>query len=191
MRLHNARIAPLAEDEWSAEQREIAAPILQRGPLLNIFRTFLRAPAAFSAFLAYGGYILSKRNALPPRERELVILRTGFLCACGYEWAQHLAIGKHAGLSDEEIVRIKSGPNAAGWSPADQTLLQACDQLVNDKFIATPIWTALRAHFSERQCMDLILTVGQYTQVSMFLNALGVQLDAGQALDPDLARFES
>ena len=30
------------------------------------------------------------------------------------------------------------------------------------------------------------MTVGQYTQVSMFLNTVGVPLDPGQALDPDL-----
>jgi 4-carboxymuconolactone decarboxylase len=34
--------------------------------------------------------------------------------------------------------------------------------------------------------MDLVFTVGQYTQVSMILNSFGVQLDPGQTLDPDL-----
>lgn len=189
MRLKQARLAPLEESEWSGEQREIAGPLLQRGPLLNIFRTFLRAPSAFKAFLTYGGYILSKRNSLPSRERELVILRTGFLCGSGYEWTQHVAIGRNSSLTDEEIARIKTGPEI-GWSHADQALLQACDQLVKDKFIATPAWQALKTHFSEQQCIDAILTVGQYTQVSMFLNTLGVQLDPGQVLDPDLARFE-
>ena len=36
--------------------------------------------------------------------------------------------------------------------------------------------------------MDLVMTVGQYTQVSMMLNSFGVQLDPGQTLDPDLDR---
>jgi 4-carboxymuconolactone decarboxylase len=190
MRLKQARLSPLEESDWSDAQREIAAPMLQRGPLLNIFRTFLRAPEALKAFLAYGGYILSKRNSLPARERELIILRTGFLCASGYEWTQHLAIAARAGLSDEEIVGIKAGGEALAWRASDRALLQACDQLVKDKFITTPVWSALKTHFSDHQCIDAILTIGQYTQVSMFLNTLGVQLDPGQTLDPDLARFE-
>jgi hypothetical protein len=36
--------------------------------------------------------------------------------------------------------------------------------------------------------MDLVMTVGQYTQVSMMLNSFGVQLDTGQELDPALDR---
>jgi len=37
--------------------------------------------------------------------------------------------------------------------------------------------------------MDVVFTVGQYTQVSMMLNTFGVQLDPGQSLDPDLAAY--
>ena len=36
---------------------------------------------------------------------------------------------------------------------------------------------------------NLVFTAGQYTQVSMFLNTFGVQLDEGQTLDPDLKGF--
>lgn len=196
MRLSAPRIPPLPESEWSEEQRAIVQPMLERGPvsgrpLLNIFRTFLRMPAAFKAFLAYGNYILSKKNSLPAREREIAILRVGYLCRSGYEWAQHAAIGKACGLSDDEIARIKAGPDAPGWSAGDAALLRASDELVADRFITTPTWAALGAHFSDAQRIDLILTVGQYTQVSMFLNTIGVQLDAGQTLDPDLAHYES
>ena len=39
--------------------------------------------------------------------------------------------------------------------------------------------------------MDAVFTVGQYTQVSMFLNTFGVQLDPGQTLDPGPAGLTS
>ena len=58
-----------------------------------------------------------------------------------------------------------------------------------DQFITDKTWAALKAHFSDKQCMDLVFTAGQYTQVSMILNSFGVQLDAGQTLDPDLKAF--
>jgi hypothetical protein len=46
-------------------------------------------------------------------------------------------------------------------------------------------WAALD-FLTEKQKMDLVMTAGQYTQVSMMLNSFGVQLDDGQVLDPQL-----
>ncbi|MEZ5658166.1 MAG: carboxymuconolactone decarboxylase family protein [Burkholderiaceae bacterium] len=189
MRLSAPRIKPLPQDQWNDEQRAIAAPILARhGRLLNIFRTQLAHPDAMQGFLGFGSYVLSKRNTLPAREREIIVLRVGYLCASGYEWAQHTRIGMNAGLTQAEIDRIKQGPEAEGWSPADRALLRAADELHADQFISDARWHELCQHFDQRQCIDLVYTVGQYTLVSMLLNTLGVQLDEGQSLDPDLRR---
>ncbi len=192
MRLKSPRIPPLPEAEWTPDQREILSAItMGQGQVYNIFRTQIRLPDAMRAFLAWGGYILSRRNDLPAREREIVILRIGFLCRSGYEWAQHQRIGLQVGLTADEIARIKQGPDAPGWSPADRALLKATDELHADQFITTPTWAALCAHFSESQRVNLIYTAGQYTQVSMLLNTLGVQLDYDLSLDPDLAKPEA
>ncbi len=187
MRLTSPRIAPLQNAELDAEQQEIVAPMGDR--VLNIFRTMIQAPKAAKGFLAWGNYVLSKKNDLPAREREIVILRIGFLCKAGYEWTQHVPIGQRAGLTDDEVARIKLGADAPGWSAADQALLRASDELHHDQFITSDTWAALKAHFTDKQCMDVVFTAGQYTQVSMILNTFGVQLDAGQTLDPDLKGF--
>ncbi len=187
MRLTSPRIAPLQNTELDAEQQEIVAPMGDR--VLNIFRTMIQAPKAAKGFLAWGNYVLSKKNDLPAREREIVILRIGFLCKSGYEWTQHVPIGVRAGLTQDEVARIKGGADAPGWSPADQALLRAADELHHDQFITDATWTALKAYFTDKQCMDVVFTAGQYTQVSMILNSFGVQLDAGQTLDPDLKGF--
>lgn len=187
MRLQSPRIAPLRDADFSSEQRQIAETQRGRdGRLLNIFRTLAHAPDALKGFLAWGGYILSERNSLSPRDREIAILRIGFLCRSGYEWTQHHRIGLRCGLSREEIERIKTGPTGDGWTKAERALLQACDDLHDDQFIRNETWSALLADYSERQAMDLVMTAGQYTQVCMMLNSFGVQLDEGQVLDPDL-----
>ncbi|HVK42029.1 MAG TPA: carboxymuconolactone decarboxylase family protein [Phenylobacterium sp.] len=187
MRLKEPRIAPLQNADLDAEQQEIVAPMGDR--VLNIFRTMIQAPKAAKGFLAWGNYVLSKKNDLPAREREIVILRIGYLCKSGYEWTQHVPIGVRAGLTDDEVARIKGGADGGGWSPADQALLRAADELHHDQFITDATWAALKAHFTDKQCMDVVFTAGQYTQVSMILNSFGVQLDAGQTLDPDLKGF--
>ena len=187
MRLAKPRIAPVQDAALTDEQKEILAPMGER--VLNIFRTMVQAPKAAKGFLAWGNYVLSKKNDLPPREREIVILRIGYLCRSGYEWTQHVPIGQRAGLTDDEVARIKGGAGAPGWSAADQALLRASDELHHDQFITDATWAALKAHFTDKQCMDVVFTAGQYTQVSMILNSFGVQLDAGQSLDPDLRGF--
>lgn len=186
MHLSQPRIQPLSDEQLTAEQREALAPASYPGrPPLNIFRTLAHATDALRAFLTWGTYIL-RNNSLPPREREIVILRTGFLCRSGYEWTQHTAIVRRAGMSEAEIAAIKEGADAPHWSPADAALIRACDELHARQFVSDAAWSALAAHFTPRQCMDVVFTVGQYTQVSMMLNTFGVQLDEGQTLDPEL-----
>lgn len=187
MRLKAPRIEPVADTDMSAEQKQALAGQFGEGPVFNIFRTLAHAPKAYKAFTRWGGYILSRHNSLAPRERELVILRAGFNWKSGYEWAQHVRIGKQCGLTDAEIARIKTGPAAPGWSTMDAALLRATDELTADAFITDETWAALSS-LTDKQRMDLVMTVAQYTQVSMMLNSFGVQLDDDLTLDPDLVK---
>ena len=188
MRLQQPRIKPVADADLTDDQRELLSPMAANGPVLNIFRTLVGAPKALRGFLGWGNYVLSRRNDLPAREREIVILRIGYLCKAGYEWTQHVPIGRRAGLTEHEVAQIKLGASGEGWSAADQALLTASDELHHDQFITNATWAALKTHFTDKQCMDVVFSAGQYTQVSMILNSFGVQLDAGQTLDPDLDR---
>src|SRR5580658_3122765 len=185
MRLDAPRIAPLADSELTEEQREALKPMSEGGRApLNIFRTLAHAPKALTRFLQWGDYVLSRRNSLPAREREIVILRVGFLCKSGYEFAQHKVIGLREGLKDHDIEAIKEGASSINWNPAEAALLRAADELVFEHCISDAVWADLTHHFDQKQCMDVVFTVGQYTQVSMMLNSFGVQLDAGLTLDP-------
>jgi 4-carboxymuconolactone decarboxylase len=187
MRLGAPRIDPVDLDDLTEDQREALGPFLKTGWVINIFKTLARAPKALKRFNVWGGYVLSDKNDLAPRERELIILRTGYLCVSGYEWTQHVEIGLRAGLTEAEVEAIKTGANAPGWSAEDAALIRATDDLVGDHFVNEARWADL-AFLTEKQRMDLVFTVGQYTQVSMMLNTFGVQLDKGQTLDPDLDR---
>ena len=174
MRLATPRVPPLADDEIDPSTRDRFGS----GPMLNIFRTLARSPKLLSRWLVFANHILG-HNSMPPRERELVILRIGWLCRSGYEWGQHVAIGRGCGLEDEEIERIPDGPDAEGWSAWDRVLLQATDELHADAFVSDPTWDALRQGYRETQCVDFVFTVGQYNLVSMALNTFGVQPEDG------------
>jgi alkylhydroperoxidase family enzyme len=180
MRLKQPRIAPLPEADWDEETR---AMLRSSGPaggarVLNIFATLAHHPKLLKRWLVFGNHVLAK-SSLPPRERELVILRVGWLCRAEYEWGQHVVIGRASGLGEAEIRRIAEGPTAAGWNALDRLLLQAVDELHADAMIDDATWKALAERLSTQQLIDLLFAVGQYTLVSMALNTLGVQLEPG------------
>lgn len=187
MRLHHARVEPTVAADWDDDSRPLLLAIERNsGRVLNIFRTLARHPKLLKRWTVFANHVLYG-STLAPRERELIILRTGIRCGSGYEWAQHVEIARRVGVTDAEIQRLVEGPAAAGWSTDDAALLQATDELVDDKFIGESTWAALGARWGERELIDIVFTVGQYTLVSMALNTFGVQIEAGtEQFPPEL-----
>ena len=178
MRMTTPRIQPLTDDQWDDDARALLAPIAQNGRVLNIFRTLANHSGLARRWMVFANHILGK-STLSEQARELVILRIGYLCQSGYEWGQHVVIARRAGMTDDEILSSKSGPETPGLSPLYRMLLQATDELHADAHMTDVTWAGLTEHLSQQQMMDLVFTVGQYNLVSMALNSFGVQLDAG------------
>jgi alkylhydroperoxidase family enzyme len=189
MRMHTARIKPVADSELDAKQSELVNAFAPEVRNLGLFRTMLRSVGATKALLAWANYIQSK-NDLSPRQKEIVVLRTSWLTRSGYEWSHHVRFGRAAGLNPAEIAALKDkGENA--WPRKEAALIAACDQLVRDHCIGRDTWAALASTLSEKQMMDLVFTVGQYTLVAMATNSFGIQLDAIGEADADLAKWDA
>jgi 4-carboxymuconolactone decarboxylase len=142
---------------------------------LNLFRVMMHHPKLTKRWVVFAGHVMSKQT-LVVRDRELVILRIGWLNQAPYEWAQHVEIAKRAGIDDAEIERVKQGPRA-DWAPHEAALLQAADDLFENSVISDATWTTLAARYSTEQMMDIVFTIGQYNMVSWALNSFGVPLD--------------
>jgi len=172
------RIAPLPTSEQDDQARELLGTAGAPGaPASNIFTTLVRHPGLFRRWLPFGGKLLAGK--LSARDRELLILRTGWLCTSPYEWGQHVLIARQSGVTDDEIERVKSGPDAPGWSPSDATLLRAADELHGDHCISDETWAALAERYDERQLIEVPMVVGHYHLVAFTLNSLGVQREPG------------
>ncbi len=148
------------------------------GSPLNIFGTLAHHPDLLRRWLVFAQHVLNK-NTLPERDRELLILRTGWNCQSRYEFSQHVAIGLRCGISEPEIEWIKVGPAAQGWSSIDRLLIVAADELHAATTLTDTTWASLLQHYSHEQLLDLIATVGNYHLVAMFLNATKIRLDDG------------
>lgn len=172
------RIDPVDKQDWTPEQQTLLEPLEKADRLFNIFKTLANHPRLFGQWLPFATYIL-RDNSLPPRDREVLILRIGWLCQAEYEWAQHVLVGRRAGLTEDDFRRIRHGPQAEGLGEHDRLLLLAVDELRANAAISDATWNGLAATYSTRQMMDLVFTVGQYNLVSMALKTFGVQLDDG------------
>ena len=169
------RIPPLEPTFWTGEIRAMLDPDNTGRDVAAVYRTFARHPALYVPRQILSEHIRLK-NTLPPRVREMAILRIGFLCGSEYEWAAHARAGRAAGLSDDEIKRIASGPGA-GWNAKDTAVLRAVDELFADDDVTEATWKALTAQFDRKQQLDFLITAGGYRMVSMALNTFGVPLE--------------
>ena len=122
---------------------------------------------------------------IPFRDKEILILRTAWLSRGEYIWGRHYVRGKEAGLTDEQIAQITEGPEASGWDDFDATLLRAADELHTSRFVSEATWNALAARYTEDQVREVVMIVGDYTQLAMFQNSLGAQLPPGYEGLPD------
>ena len=175
MRLSEPRIDPVSDEDATDEQREILAA-LGRSPL-NVQRTIAQYPELARARQAFSNHVM-RETSLPAREREILILRTGWNCQSEYEFGQHSRFGRSVGLTDEEIRRVTLGADAEGWDDFDATLIRAADELHTDAFITNETWNALAERYTTKQLMDVVFAVGQYHIVSMALNSFGVQFES-------------
>jgi alkylhydroperoxidase family enzyme len=168
------RIEPVPENGWSEAQREIATSAA--GTMENATSTYLQHPVLAADILPFQQYISSK-STLPARDRELLILRTAWLCRSNYVWAHHAQAARGAGVSDEELARIAQGPDAQGWNSFEAALVRAADELHVDSFVSDATWKTLAASYTNEQLVDLVFTVGEFTMIAGTVNSLGVEIE--------------
>jgi AhpD family alkylhydroperoxidase len=142
----------------------------------NVFTTLARNRGLFRRWLFFAGGLMPG-GKLPRADTELVILRVSHNTGCAYEWSHHERLGQKAGLRAEDVERVRSGPEAPGWTPRQQALLRACDEMHADGRIGEETWRRLAAGLDDRLLIELCLLIGHYEMLAMTLNTLQVPLD--------------
>ena len=154
-----------------------ASQIEDRYPPLNVIRTIAQNPALFRAWGGFASYILGPELSISPRQRELVILRVGWKQQANYEWAHHVALAATVGVTSDDILAVREGPDASRWTELERLLLRAVDEIAASAEISQDTWNRLKDHYSDQQMLDLIFTIGQYTLVCIALKSIKVELE--------------
>lgn len=146
-------------------------------------------PQLAKSFLTLNKHV-AVDTLLSTRDKELIILRTTWLRRADNEFAQHIILGKRAGLESDDIERVIKGPNAAGWQNNDATLVQAVDDLVEQDRVRPVTMTALSKSYSDKEIMDMIFLVGNYSVLGSAVNSFDIPLDPGlEKHDPQIGEF--
>lgn len=172
------RIAPGTRRQLGLLNAGIArlAGLATRGKPPHIFTTLGRHRGLFRRWLWFAGGLMPG-GKLPRAETELVILRVAHNAACEYEWSHHERLGRRAGLSAEEVARVREGATAPDWSSRQEMLIEAADALHADGVIGDELWARLSAELSEVELIELCLLIGHYEMLAMTLNSLRVEPD--------------
>jgi alkylhydroperoxidase family enzyme len=193
-----SRIPPVPRDRWSDAMRDALAAMRPPVPRYhpagredrpqagNTLDTFAHHPALAQAFLTFNGHILYA-TTLTERQREILVLRVAVLRESAYLWAQHVFLGRDAGLTDEEMGRIAFGPEAPFFEPLETALIRCVDELVDDGAIGAETWAVLAAELDAQQLLDVVFTVGCYNTVAWMFRSFDLEVDPEI---PDMLRRE-
>ena len=150
---------------------------LSQLPPLNIFKMMAHAETCMRPALSLGGAILSKQE-LGARERELLILHAAKLEGGEYEWIQHVPIALAAGASQAQIDALDAGDLTADcYDERDRALLAFSKQVIENVRVDDAIFAAAKSHFSEREIVESILTIGFYMMMARLTEATETDLD--------------
>src|ERR1700757_3314435 len=83
----------------------------------NTFETLVRHPNLLRQWMPFT-VALAVTGVLPPRLRELAILRTGWLCRAEYEWGQHVVLARRGGISKRGDRPGQDRPRGGGMDRA-------------------------------------------------------------------------
>jgi len=168
-----ARIAPL-EPPYAPEIQTFLDKWMPPGtgrPPLALFRTLVRHPLLSERLRPLGAFILGK-SRIPPRVRELLILRTSVRNGAEYEWGVHVSAFAAAVGLDEDAVHATVAAEPAG---ADAPILRFVDELCDRGTVADATWAELAARFSPEELLEMLAVVGFYHLIAFVANATQIE----------------
>ena len=170
-----SRIQPLDPEKAQGKTQELLAAIKAKsGRVPNILKTMAHSSVALQAYLGLSGAFADAK--LPLKVREQIALTVGEDNQCAYCVAAHSAIGKHAGLTPEEI---EGGRRAQSPDAKIQAILGLSKKLsANRGNITDQEFDAVKkAGCSDEEILEVVTAVG----LNLFTNYINHVADT--ALD--------
>lgn len=168
-----SRIKELSPADMTQDQLDLYESTRVGGGLLggpNI--AYLRIPKFMQLNQAMVGYIRS--NSLPPRLRQLAVLRTVKYWGARFAWALHVPASLKVGIGQDIIDDIEKGREPVSASPKDKAVLRICTELLETHTLSDEAYKTAIDMFGETGLADIVATAGFYSLTSLTLNAFEI-----------------
>ena len=114
---------------------------------------------------------------MPLRQKELIILLVGLLTDNAYCWGHHVPPALSAGISEAEILALRSGDHSL-FPPQEQALLAYCAGAV-ERRVTDEVWGAMSRGRTPEECVKITMLVGFYCLLGAVQAGLDIEQDEG------------
>jgi uncharacterized peroxidase-related enzyme len=144
------------------------------GMVPNMMRTMAHSPAVLEGYLALSGAL--SRGRLPATVQEQIALAIAETNACNYCLSAHTALGRSAGLSDDQLTASREGQATDG--KANAALQFAVAVLQHRGGVSDQEFARVRAAgFSEAEIAEVIAHVALNVLTNYFNRAADTEID--------------
>jgi alkylhydroperoxidase family enzyme len=141
----------------------------------NLYRALGNHPELVAAWAEFSKTL--RHDTRTPRAlRELVILRGAQVMRSEYEWAQHLAMARKAGVSEAKIRNLASWRTSPEFTEQEKAAL-ALAEAVTEGRVSDDVYKRAKEHFDDHDYVELALVAAFYAMVGRMLDAMGVELE--------------
>ena len=124
--------------------------------------------------------MLSSRNKLPTRLRELIIMRLAWTAGAEYAWFQHYRIGTQAGITPQEMIAVRDWRKSNLFGPAERAVLAAADDTCQQGKISDAVWAECARELKEPPVLvEMVVAIGNWTMFAQLLRSLEVEIEEG------------
>ena len=170
---------PLLSESNLPDQENLIAKIRGRrgGDLINVYRTLLHSPPLAETWFNHINQV-RWGTEISGRLREIVIIRIAHVLSSSYILRQHVPkLAEIEGLTNSECSSLADWKAAGVFNEADEAALAYVDAMTIDVVVKNEIFGPMRAHYNDRQIVELTLMIGAYVSHARVLGALEVDLE--------------
>jgi alkylhydroperoxidase family enzyme len=148
----------------------------------NLYKALANHPRLVAAWTEFSKTL--RHDTRTPRAlRELVILRGAQLMRSEYEWAQHLAMARKAGVPEAKIRSLSAWITSSEFDAREKAAL-ALGEAVTVGEVSEEVYAEAMRHFDHHDYVEIAIVAAFYAMVGRMLDAMGVELE------PEMRHYE-
>jgi alkylhydroperoxidase family enzyme len=141
----------------------------------NLYKALGNHPELVAAWTEFSR-TLRYDTRTPRALRELVILRGAQLMGSEYEWAQHLAMARKAGVREAQIGSLSAWRTSSQFDAREKAAL-ALGEAVTLGRVSDEVHAMAMKEFDAHDYVEIALVAAFYAMVGRMLDAMGVELE--------------